>query len=98
MSRYCTKCGAVNDDTAQYCVNCQSPMSPTGGYQPMQAVNPGAPGSSMTDYKAMGADKKIIEAGERIERRSCSGRDTRGDGEWTEERKIDVGHWNGTGT
>lgn len=61
MSRYCTKCGAVNDDTAQHCVNCQTPLSPTGGYQPMQSVNPGAQGgSSMTDYKAMGADKKII--------------------------------------
>ncbi len=61
MSRYCTKCGAVNDDTAQHCVNCQAPLSPTGGYQPMQSVNPGAPGSShLTDYKAMGADKKII--------------------------------------
>lgn len=59
MSRYCTKCGAVNEDTATFCVNCQSPMSPVSGYQPMQSVNPGA-GSSMTDYKAMGADKKII--------------------------------------
>ena len=34
-------------------------MSPiSGGYQPMQSVNPGGPGS-MTDWKAMGADKKI---------------------------------------
>lgn len=59
MSRYCTKCGAVNDDTAQYCVNCQSPLTPVGGYQPMQSVNPGGQGS-MTDLKAMGADKKIV--------------------------------------
>ena len=58
MSRYCTKCGAVNDDTAQYCVTCQAPLSTVSGYQPMQSVNQG-PGS-MTDYKAMGADKKII--------------------------------------
>lgn len=56
MSRYCTKCGAVNDDTAQYCSNCQSPLSQVNsGYQPMQSVNPGA----MTDWKAMGADKKV---------------------------------------
>ena len=57
MSRYCTKCGAVNDDTAQYCNNCQAPLTaPVGsGYQPMQSVNQGA----MTDWKAMGADKKI---------------------------------------
>jgi TM2 domain-containing membrane protein YozV len=59
MSRYCTKCGAVNDDTAQYCISCQSPLSPVGGgYQPMQSVNPGAPGS--IDFKAMGADKKVV--------------------------------------
>ena len=57
MSRYCTKCGAINDDTAQYCTNFQAPLTPVAGsgYQPMQAVNPGA----MTDWKAMGADKKI---------------------------------------
>lgn len=57
MSRYCTKCGAVNDDTAQYCTNCQAPLSQiNSGYQPMQSVNPGA----MTDWKAMGADKKMV--------------------------------------
>jgi TM2 domain-containing membrane protein YozV len=60
MSRYCTKCGAVNDDMAQYCTNCQAPLTPVsggvGGYQPMQSVNPGA----MTDWKALGGDKKII--------------------------------------
>ncbi len=57
MSRYCTKCGAINDDTAQYCTNCQAPLTPvSSGYQPMQAVNPGA----MTDWKAMGADKKVM--------------------------------------
>ena len=57
MSRYCTKCGAVNDDTAQFCTNCQAPLTAPvgGGYQPMQSVNQGA----MTDWKAMGADKKI---------------------------------------
>jgi TM2 domain-containing membrane protein YozV len=57
MSRYCTKCGAVNDDSAQYCSNCQAPLTAPvgGGYQPMQSVNQGA----MTDWKAMGADKKM---------------------------------------
>ena len=61
MSRYCTKCGAVNDDTTQYCISCQAPLSAVSGsgYQPMQSVNAGAQGS-MIDYKAMGADKKII--------------------------------------
>ena len=57
MSRYCTKCGAVNDDLAQYCTNCQAPLtSVSTGYQPMQSVNPGA----MTDWKAEGGDKKIV--------------------------------------
>ena len=59
MSRYCTKCGATNDETAQYCVSCQSPMSPvSGGYQPMQSVNQGG-SQSMADWKALGADKKV---------------------------------------
>ena len=57
MTRYCTKCGAVNDDLAQYCTNCQAPLTPVvSGYQPMQAVNPGA----ITDWKALGADKKVV--------------------------------------
>ena len=60
MTRYCTKCGAINDESAQYCTTCQAPLTQvdTGsgsGYQPMQSVSPGA----MTDWKALGADKKI---------------------------------------
>lgn len=56
MTRYCTKCGAINDETAPYCTTCQAPLSPVNtGYQPMQSVHPGA----MTDWKALGADKKI---------------------------------------
>lgn len=61
MTRYCTRCGAINDDAAQYCTSCQAPLTsvssaPPAGYQPMQSVNPGA----MTDWKQLGADKKII--------------------------------------
>jgi TM2 domain-containing membrane protein YozV len=57
MSRYCTKCGAVNDETAQYCTNCQAALSAVHvGYQPMQSVNQQA----MIDWKQAGADKKII--------------------------------------
>ena len=57
MSRYCTKCGAINDDTAQYCSNCQAVLtSVSTGYQPLQSVNPNA----LTDWKEMGADKKIV--------------------------------------
>jgi TM2 domain-containing membrane protein YozV len=57
MSRYCTKCGAINDDTAQFCANCQAVLtSVSTGYQPLQSVNPQA----LTDWKSMGADKKIV--------------------------------------
>jgi TM2 domain-containing membrane protein YozV len=57
MTRYCTKCGAINDDTAQYCSTCQAPLTAVDtGYQPMEAVHPG----TMTDWKAMGGDKKIV--------------------------------------
>lgn len=60
MTRYCTKCGSLNDETAQYCIACQSPLSPvSGGYQPMQSVNPAGSGA-MTDWKAMGGDKKVV--------------------------------------
>lgn len=59
MSRYCTKCGAINDDTAQFCTTCQASLTPVSGYQPMQSVNQGTPGA-ITDWKAMGADKKIL--------------------------------------
>ena len=57
MSRFCTKCGAINDDTAQFCSNCQSVLTPVStGYQPLQSVSPNA----IADWKAMGADKKIV--------------------------------------
>jgi TM2 domain-containing membrane protein YozV len=59
MSRYCTKCGAVNDETAQYCVSCQAVLTPVSGYQPMQSVNQGSSGA-ITDWKAQGADKKVL--------------------------------------
>jgi len=57
MTRYCTKCGAINDEMAQYCTNCQAPLAPvSSGYQPMQSVNQGG----MTDWKTLGADKKMV--------------------------------------
>src|ERR1041385_7308137 len=57
MTRYCTKCGAINDETAQFCSICQAPLSAVDtGYQPMQSVHPGA----LTDWKAMGGDKKLV--------------------------------------
>jgi TM2 domain-containing membrane protein YozV len=55
--RYCTKCGASNEDFAQYCSGCQTPLTQVAGsgYQPMQAVS----SQALSDWKAMGADKKI---------------------------------------
>jgi TM2 domain-containing membrane protein YozV len=39
-------------------MSCQAPLSAvSGGYQPMQSVNQGAP---VADWKAMGADKKLV--------------------------------------
>jgi TM2 domain-containing membrane protein YozV len=58
MSRYCTKCGAVNDDTSQFCSGCQAPLSPVGGYQPMQSVNQGVQGGMSQPLP--GADKKLV--------------------------------------
>jgi TM2 domain-containing membrane protein YozV len=55
MTKYCTKCGSQNDDSSQYCATCQAPL-PNVGYQPMQGVNPG----QMTDWKALGGDKKLV--------------------------------------
>lgn len=56
MIRYCTKCGAQNDQLAQYCSNCRLPLSPIeGGYQPLESVNLGA----VTNWQRMGGDKKV---------------------------------------
>jgi len=57
VTRFCTKCGAINDEIAQYCTTCQALLSPPigSGYQPMQSVNIGA----MADWKAIGGDKKL---------------------------------------
>ena len=57
MTRYCTKCGAINDEMAPFCTTCQAPLSAVNtGYQPMQAVHPG----TLTDWRALGGDKKIL--------------------------------------
>lgn len=56
MTRYCTKCGAQNDELAQYCANCQALLPNIGGYQPLQSVNQ----AQIADWKAMGADKKVV--------------------------------------
>jgi TM2 domain-containing membrane protein YozV len=53
----CSRCGALNEATARVCYNCQAPLTPTGGYQPIQPnyAQPPATGN----WQAMGADKKI---------------------------------------
>ena len=64
MTRYCTKCGAINDEMAQYCTNCQAPLTSVNpaGYQPGAPMGPVSPAShgQMTDWKTMGADKKMV--------------------------------------
>ena len=56
MTRYCTKCGATNDESAQYCNTCQTPLAPvSGGYQsaPGSGGYQSAPGSG--GYQATNA-------------------------------------------
>ena len=53
----CSRCGALNEATAQVCYNCQAPLTPTGGYQPIQP-NYGQPPAT-ANWQAMGADKKL---------------------------------------
>ena len=57
MTRYCTKCGAINDEMAQYCTNCQAPLSSVAAViNRCSLLIQGA----LTDWKALGADKKIV--------------------------------------
>lgn len=56
MAVSCTRCGAQNDDYAQTCAQCQAPLPPVGGYQPIQ---PPSPGGQVQDWQARGANKKI---------------------------------------
>jgi len=58
MSVFCTKCGAQNEDYAQTCAQCQSPLPQIGGYQPIQPPTPMYPGQ-VQDWRQMGADKKL---------------------------------------
>ena len=55
MAIYCPRCNAQNTDTAQTCYACQSPLTPTGGYQPVQQGYGGAPATQIP-----GADKKVL--------------------------------------
>ena len=56
MAVFCTKCGAQNEDFAQNCSQCGAALPQIGGYQPIQP--PPAYGA-VTDWRALGADKKL---------------------------------------
>ena len=56
MAVFCTKCGAQNEDFAQTCSQCQTPLPVIGGYE---QTPPTAYGESPQDLKA-GADKKLV--------------------------------------
>src|SRR5258705_5565776 len=76
MTRYCTKCGATNDEAAQYCTNCQAALSPVTGYQtpPSTYQTPGSGYQSpVSGYQPMQAvnpramtDWKAIGAAQKI--------------------------------
>src|SRR5262245_46819855 len=59
MAVFCTTCGAQNDDFAQNCAQCQSPLPQTAGYQPVQPPTPMYGGPPTQDLQARGASKKI---------------------------------------
>jgi len=56
MAVFCTKCGAQNEDYAQVCSQCQTPLPQIGGYQPIQ---PPPTYGEVQDWKKLGADKKL---------------------------------------
>lgn len=57
MAVFCTKCGAQNEDFAHNCSQCGAALPQIGGYQPIQP--PPAYGA-VQDWKALGADKKLV--------------------------------------
>jgi TM2 domain-containing membrane protein YozV len=59
MAVFCTKCGASNEDYAQACAQCQSPLPQIGGYQPIQPPSPMYGSGQVQDWRQMGADKKL---------------------------------------
>jgi TM2 domain-containing membrane protein YozV len=56
MAIYCPRCNTQNADTAQACYACQSPLTSSSGYQPVQQGYGGAP----VAQQIPGADKKVI--------------------------------------
>jgi TM2 domain-containing membrane protein YozV len=73
MAVFCTKCGAQNLDTSQFCSQCQAALPVIGSrpaaqtdyqapfqsnYEPIQA--PAPYGQTGQDWQKLGADKKII--------------------------------------
>lgn len=57
MPKYCTTCGAQNEETAETCRNCQSSLAPGSGYQPLQYREAAQPPA--VNWQEMGASKKI---------------------------------------
>jgi TM2 domain-containing membrane protein YozV len=62
MPVFCTKCGFQNDEYTPTCLSCQAPLPNIGGYEPIQPPAPmyGQGQVQVQDWKAAGADKKVI--------------------------------------
>jgi TM2 domain-containing membrane protein YozV len=60
MPVFCTKCGAQNEDFAQTCSQCQTPLPATGSYQPIQPPTPAYGDAPVQDWKQLGAEKKMV--------------------------------------
>jgi TM2 domain-containing membrane protein YozV len=56
MAIYCPRCNTQNADTAQVCVACQTPLTSTSGYQPVQQGYGGTPATQQIP----GAEKKVM--------------------------------------
>lgn len=59
MTVFCTKCGAQNEDFAQTCSQCGTPLPQIGGYQPIQPPTPMYGSGGLQDWQARGANKKL---------------------------------------
>lgn len=59
MTVFCTKCGAQNEDFAQNCSQCGTPLPHIGGYEPIQPPAPMYGSGGLQDWQARGANKKL---------------------------------------
>jgi hypothetical protein len=62
MANICSKCGHSNRDTAKFCTNCRTPLSPAGrpGAQPPPAAGPPVPGTGQQVKQAVAQVGSVV--------------------------------------